>query len=104
MEITENFLIEVDKLIQLIESPIFACKFSEILLFVFKQVYYANSSIYFSALRLALVSHNNDNADAQHLSRALYGILMLIPQTESFNLLRNRLQCVPNYWGQPANM
>ena len=26
MEITENFLIEIDKLIQLIESPIFACK------------------------------------------------------------------------------
>ncbi|XP_019562748.3 protein VAC14 homolog [Aedes albopictus] len=78
MEITVDFLVEIDKLVQLIESPIFA------------------------SLRLVLVSHTNDNADAQHLSRALYGILMLIPQTEAFNLLRNRLQCVPNYWGQPA--
>ncbi|XP_053682737.1 protein VAC14 homolog [Sabethes cyaneus] len=80
MEITVDFLVEVDKLVQLIESPIFA------------------------SLRLALVSHANDNVDAQHLSRALYGILMLIPQTEAFNLLRNRLQCVPNYWGQPARI
>ncbi|XP_055551770.1 protein VAC14 homolog [Wyeomyia smithii] len=80
MEITVDFLVEIDKLVQLIESPIFA------------------------SLRLALVSHANDNVDAQHLSRALYGILMLIPQTEAFNLLRNRLQCVPNYWGQPARI
>ncbi|EAT36537.1 AAEL011389-PA [Aedes aegypti] len=80
MEITVDFLVEIDKLVQLIESPIFA------------------------SLRLVLVSHANDNADAQHLSRALYGILMLIPQTEAFNLLRNRLQCVPNYWGQPAKI
>lgn len=29
---------------------------------------------------------------------------MLLPQTEVFNLLRNRLQCVPNYWGQPATL
>ncbi|XP_001861850.2 protein VAC14 homolog [Culex quinquefasciatus] len=80
MEITIDLLVEIDKLVQLIESPVFA------------------------SLRLALVSHANDNADAQHLSRALYGILMLLPQTEVFNLLRNRLQCVPNYWGQPATL
>lgn len=80
MEITVDFLVEIDKLVQLIESPIFA------------------------SLRLALVSHANDNSDAQHLSRALYGILMLLPQTEAFNLLSNRLQCVPNYWGQPTKI
>ncbi|XP_058836693.1 protein VAC14 homolog isoform X2 [Topomyia yanbarensis] len=80
MEITVDFMVEIDKLVQLIESPIFA------------------------SLRLALVSHANDNVDAQHLSRALYGILMLLPQTDAFNLLRNRLQCVPNYWGQPARI
>ncbi|XP_055618469.1 protein VAC14 homolog [Toxorhynchites rutilus septentrionalis] len=80
MEITVDFLVEIDKLVQLIESPIFA------------------------SLRLTLISHANDNADAQHLSRALYGILMLLPQTEAFNLLRNRLQCVPNYWGQPTKV
>ncbi|XP_055612874.1 protein VAC14 homolog [Uranotaenia lowii] len=80
MELTLDLLVEIDKLVQLIESPIFA------------------------SLRLALVSHTNNNADAQHLSRALYGILMLLPQTNAFNLLRNRLQCVPNYWGQPMNI
>lgn len=54
----------------------------------------------FPALRLTLVSQKNDNADAQHLAQALFGILMLLPQTEAFNLLKNRLQCVPNYWGR----
>ncbi|XP_049544811.1 protein VAC14 homolog isoform X2 [Anopheles darlingi] len=77
MEITVDFLVEVDKMVQLIESPIF------------------------TSLRLTLITHSNENADAQHLSRALYGILMLLPQTEAFHLLNNRLQCVPNYWGQP---
>lgn len=28
---------------------------------------------------------------------------MLLPQTEAFNLLKNRLQCVPNYWGITAD-
>lgn len=71
---TVEFLTEIDKLVQLIESPIFA------------------------SLRLTLVSHKNDCTDAQHLSQALFGILMLLPQTDAFVLLNNRLQCVPNYW------
>lgn len=75
IEITVDLLEEVDKLVQLLESPIFA------------------------TLRLTLVSHENQ-ADAQYLAQALYGILMLLPQTEAFHLLKNRLQCVPNYWGQ----
>lgn len=75
IEITVDLLEEVDKLVQLLESPIFA------------------------TLRLTLVSHENV-ADSQYLAQALFGILMLLPQTEAFHLLRNRLQCVPNYWGQ----
>lgn len=76
VEITLELLGELDKLVQLIESPIFA------------------------ALRLTLVSKANNCADAQYLAHALFGILMLLPQTEAFDTLRNRLQCVPNYWGQ----
>ncbi|XP_037026812.1 protein VAC14 homolog [Bradysia coprophila] len=75
LEITVEFITEIDKLVQLIESPIFA------------------------SLRLTLVSNNNNRADAKHLSQALFGILMLLPQTEAFKCLSNRLQCVPNYWG-----
>lgn len=68
---TVDYLEEIDKLIQLIESPIFA------------------------SLRLTLVSKN---ADSQNLQNALYGLLMLIPQTKQFDLLKNRLQCIPiNY-------
>ncbi|XP_055906831.1 protein VAC14 homolog [Eupeodes corollae] len=76
LEITLELLNELDKLVQLIESPIFA------------------------TLRLTLVSKANKCADAQHLAHALFGILMLLPQTEAFDMLKNRLQCVPNYWGQ----
>lgn len=50
-------------------------------------------------MRLTLVSHDSPS-DAQHLAQALYGILMLLPQTDAFHLLKNRLQCVPNYWQQ----
>ncbi|XP_030562683.1 protein VAC14 homolog [Drosophila novamexicana] len=76
VEITLELLVELDKLVQLIESPIFA------------------------ALRLTLVSKSNNCADAQYLAHALFGILMLLPQTLAFDTLRNRLQCVPNYWGK----
>ncbi|CRL04170.1 CLUMA_CG017278, isoform A [Clunio marinus] len=68
LEITVDYLVEIDKLIQLIESPIFA------------------------ALRLTLISKTKDS---ENLSNALYGILMLLPQTETFHLLKNRLQCIP---------
>ncbi|EDW81518.1 uncharacterized protein Dwil_GK12108 [Drosophila willistoni] len=77
VEVTLELLGELDKLVQLIESPIFA------------------------SLRLTLVSKANNCTDAQHLAHALFGILMLLPQTEAFDTLRNRLQCVPNYWNTP---
>lgn len=47
---------------------------------------------------MTLISHRNGNADAYNLTQALFGILMLLPQTEAFTLLKNRLQCVPMYW------
>lgn len=51
-------------------------------------------------MRLTLVS-NERIQDAQFLAKALYSILMLLPQTEAFHLLRNRLQCT-NYWHQQS--
>ncbi|KAL5021785.1 hypothetical protein ScPMuIL_000940 [Solemya velum] len=69
LEVTVDFLKEIDKLVQLIESPIF--------------VY----------LRLQLLDvHNN-----QDLIKSLYGLLMLLPQSEAFKLLRYRLDCIPHY-------
>ncbi|KAK6643734.1 hypothetical protein RUM43_005244 [Polyplax serrata] len=32
----------------------------------------------------------------QHLVQALYGLLMLLPQTEAFHTLRQRLDCIPS--------
>uniref|UniRef100_A0A6M2DYB2 Protein VAC14 homolog n=1 Tax=Xenopsylla cheopis TaxID=163159 RepID=A0A6M2DYB2_XENCH len=67
LELTVDLLTELDKLIQLIESPIFAY------------------------LRLELLSSSR----GAPLLSALYGILMLLPQTKSFHILKARLDCVP---------
>ncbi|XP_070616713.1 protein VAC14 homolog [Erythrolamprus reginae] len=68
LEVTVDFLIEVDKLVQLIECPIF------------------------TYLRLQLL----DVRSNPYLLKALYGLLMLLPQSSAFQLLSHRLQCVPN--------
>lgn len=68
LDITLDFLNDLDQLVQLIESPIFAF------------------------LRLHLLDPENN----QDLLRCLYGILMLIPQGTSFKLLSKRLKCVPS--------
>ncbi|XP_063684510.1 protein VAC14 homolog [Bolinopsis microptera] len=65
-EMTEMTLSGLDKLVQLLESPVF------------------------SALRLELVQPDTN----PELFRSLAGILMLLPQSEAFTLLRNRLECV----------
>lgn len=67
IEVTVDFLTEIDKLVQLIESPIFT----------------------FLRLQLLDPKHNF------YLIRALYGILMLLPQTDAFFTLQRRLECVP---------
>ncbi|XP_018577601.1 protein VAC14 homolog [Anoplophora glabripennis] len=68
LEVTVDFLMEIDKLVQLIESPIFAY------------------------LRLELLEVPCDKS----LVTALYGLLMLLPQTEAFSTLRTRLSCIPS--------
>ncbi|GFN83392.1 vac14-like protein [Plakobranchus ocellatus] len=68
LEVTVDFLKEIDKLVQLIESPIFAY------------------------LRLQLLEAN----DNPELIKSLYGLLMILPQSEAFKLLRYRLECIPH--------
>ncbi|KAJ3038306.1 hypothetical protein HDV00_000817 [Rhizophlyctis rosea] len=66
LEITVSFLIQIDKLVQLIESPVF------------------------TYLRLQLLEPDR----YPHLFKCLYGILMLLPQSSAFATLRNRLNSV----------
>ncbi|XP_022658204.1 protein VAC14 homolog isoform X2 [Varroa destructor] len=75
VEVTADFLVEVDKLIQLIESPIF------------------------TFLRLQLLEPEKN----RELVKALYGLLMLLPQSEAFLLLRTRLMCIPTHHLPPLN-
>lgn len=46
----------------------------------------------FPDLRLQLLDVKNN----PYLIKALYGLLMLLPQSSAFELLSHRLQCVPN--------
>ncbi|KAJ2450268.1 hypothetical protein EV183_004392 [Coemansia sp. RSA 2336] len=65
-DLTVSFLVQLDKLVQLIESPVF------------------------TFLRLQLL----DPAQHPRLLRTLYGLLMLLPQSSAFAILRNRLSTV----------
>ncbi|EGO02004.1 hypothetical protein SERLA73DRAFT_104235 [Serpula lacrymans var. lacrymans S7.3] len=66
LEITVPMLVQVDKLVQLIESPVF------------------------TYLRLQLLEPDR----YPYLFKCLYGLLMLLPQSSAFVSLRNRLNAV----------
>lgn len=68
IDVTLGFLMQLDKLVHLLESPIFI------------------------HLRLQLLQP--EHAAHAHLLRSLYGLLMLLPQSNAFNTLRNRLTSV----------
>lgn len=80
---TVNMLIQIDKLVQLLESPVFTCKYipeppvDQILNFE-------------SDLRLQLLEPEK----YPHLYKCLYGLLMLLPQSSAFAALKNRLNSV----------
>ncbi len=48
--------------------------------------------LFVTDLRLQLLDTDRN----YYLLKALYGLLMLLPQSAAFTLLRNRLDCVPN--------
>ncbi|KAE9970205.1 hypothetical protein BLS_005009 [Venturia inaequalis] len=66
LEMTVNTLIQIDKLVQLLESPVF------------------------TYLRLQLLEPER----YPHLYKCLYGLLMLLPQSSAFAALKNRLNSV----------
>ncbi|CRK17941.1 hypothetical protein BN1723_011453 [Verticillium longisporum] len=66
LEMTVNILIQIDKLVQLIESPVF------------------------TYLRLQLLEPEK----FPYLYKCLYGLLMLLPQSSAFAALKNRLNSV----------
>jgi len=69
LDLTVGFLMEVDKLVQLIESPIFV------------------------NLRLQLLEPKRH----PFLLKTLYGLLMLLPQSRAFEGLHNRLSCITGF-------
>ncbi|EOO02568.1 putative vacuole morphology and inheritance protein 14 protein [Phaeoacremonium minimum UCRPA7] len=66
LEMTVNILIQIDKLVQLLESPVF------------------------TYLRLQLLEPDK----YPHIYKCLYGLLMLLPQSSAFAALKNRLNSV----------
>ncbi|KAG0673543.1 hypothetical protein C6P40_002751 [Pichia californica] len=74
-EININILVQLDLLIQLLESPVFA------------------------KLRLDLL----DPITNIYLFKCLYGLLMLLPQSNSFKILQNRLNAISSITNLPFN-
>ena len=66
LEMTVNMLIQIDKLVQLLESPVF------------------------TYLRLQLLEPDK----YPYLYKCMYGVLMLLPQSSAFAALKNRLNSV----------
>ncbi|KAF2878137.1 vacuolar protein 14 C-terminal Fig4p binding-domain-containing protein [Massariosphaeria phaeospora] len=69
LEMTVIMLIQIDKLVQLLESPVFTCK-----------------EFHLSGLL--------EPERYPHLYKCLYGLLMLLPQSSAFAALKNRLNSV----------
>lgn len=88
LEVTVAFLVQIDKLVQLIESPVFTCELHRKVL--------RNLSLTWDAwnppvdLRLQLLEPEK----YPYLFKCLYGLLMLLPQSSAFVSLRNRLNAV----------
>jgi hypothetical protein len=84
LEITVPMLVQIDKLVQLIESPVFTCETS----YPFQTQ--AHNSPSHLDIRLQLLEPER----YPYLFKCLYGILMLLPQSSAFVSLRNRLNAV----------
>ena len=77
-----NMLIQIDKLVQLLESPVFTCEMLTEL--------HSQTAKYITDLRLQLLEPEK----YPHLYKCLYGLLMLLPQSSAFAALKNRLNSV----------
>lgn len=85
-------LIQIDKLVQLLESPVFTCKpkVKEKVHGIMESP--TNWTLFDTKtdLRLQLLEPER----YPYLFKCLYGILMLLPQSSAFSTLRNRLNSV----------
>lgn len=75
LEVTLTMLIQIDKLVQLLESPIF------------------------TAMRLQLLEPESH----PYLYKCLYGLMMLLPQSSAFSTLRNRVHAINGLGFLPAS-
>lgn len=76
-------LVQIDKLVQLIESPVFTCMFR-----------LPQSSLAILSLLVDIRLQLLEPERYPHLFKCLYGLLMLLPQSSAFVSLRNRLNAV----------
>ena len=91
---TVNMLIQIDKLVQLLESPVFTCTraFKDMPLSYMFIVIMLLTDLAHLDLRLQLLEPEKH----PYLYKCLYGVLMLLPQSSAFAALKNRLNSVSN--------
>lgn len=86
LEMTVNILIQIDKLVQLLESPVFTCTISRRP----DPCGTGFADLELADLRLQLLEPER----YPYLYKCLYGLLMLLPQSSAFAALKNRLNSV----------
>lgn len=86
-------LIQIDKLVQLLESPVFTCMWTLKRVFLFPIWCCYNAT---NLLRLDLRLQLLEPERYPYLYKCLYGVLMLLPQSSAFAALKNRLNSVSN--------
>lgn len=96
LELTVQLLVQIDKLVMLIESPVFTCIY--IHSFVVSHLNEADEAISLD-LRLQLLEPDK----YPWLPKCLYGLLMILPQSTAFISLRARLQVVHSSGYVPTN-
>ena len=84
LEMTVQILVQIDKLVQLIESPVFTCMSAS--------MGYPIHTNEFAVIDIRLQLLEPDKYP--YLFKCLYGLLMLLPQSSAFISLRNRLNAV----------
>lgn len=82
---TIQMLIQIDKLVQLLESPVFTCQSHHP-----REPHGLVTESTSADLRLQLLEPEK----YPHLYKCLYGLLMLLPQSSAFAALKNRLNSV----------
>jgi hypothetical protein len=104
IEVNVHFLMEIDKLVQLLESPVFMGKCIGCQIWIYYQIRrfsgsdqilsFVPCSMTLTISKLGLRLQLLEPDRYPYLVKSLFGILMILPQSGAYETLRNRLNAI----------